>query len=137
MFGEGCFWRKHSIANIYSDWSENPENSRGVQKVFTFLVLGFLCVINVTLLLFLLDLKTKEEYAQLSLLRPRFLDVRNQGWTGRPILLFCTLKETELYNNIILHNITYYFIHPGRRLKLSFDLKVKHNQKLNCTYIAC
>ena len=36
--------------------------------------------------------------------------------------------------NITYHNI--YFIHPGGKSKLSFDLMVKHNQKSNCTYIA-
>ena len=38
----------------------------------------------------------------------------------------------------LLHfcNITKYFIYPSGKLKLLFDLIVKHNQKLNCTYIA-
>ena len=35
-----------------------------------------------------------------------------------------------------MRNITQYFIHPGGKLKLSFDLIVKHNPKMNCTYIA-
>ena len=51
--------------------------------------------------------------------------------------LLVTMHFTSfLILTVYWQTITYYFIHSGGKLKLSFDLIVKHNQKLNCTYIA-